>query len=325
MYRNDIEVIIDDGTPTNISYKGDGIKSLTTLAILKDRSSKMPASIIAIEEPESHLHSGAIHSLVEVINKIAENNQVIISTHNPLFVQQNNIKSNIIVNDRTARPAKNISEIRTILGVLPSDNLRNASHVLLVEGEDDKLALTKILSAISSKISTALTNNILVIKSLGGASNLSHDLFDLKNCMCKYFVLVDNDEEGYRAIDKAIENGLLTEADYKLTICNGSPQSEFEDCVKSTVYSNALLEKFNININVPQFKGNGKWSDRIKNVRLSQGGRWSEKIEKDIKYCVAESIPQEIDNLDEILIMQKAGFILGVAAALERLLDTYHI
>jgi len=145
-YRGrDIKIIIDDGIPTNISYKGDGIKSLATLAILKDRISFGRASIIAIEEPESHLHSGAIHNLVNVILNISKNNQVIITTHNPLFVQRNNIKSNIIVNDGKAVPAKNIMEVRNILGVLPEDNLRNASHVLVVEGENDKIMLSKIL------------------------------------------------------------------------------------------------------------------------------------------------------------------------------------
>ena len=80
---SDIDVVIDDGVATSIKNKGDGIKSLVTLAILKDRRAVTGASVIAIEEPESHLHSGAIHSLVDVIQKIAVNSQVIITTHNP--------------------------------------------------------------------------------------------------------------------------------------------------------------------------------------------------------------------------------------------------
>ncbi|MHB8064343.1 MAG: ATP-dependent nuclease [Ruminiclostridium sp.] len=274
-----------------------------------------------MEEPESHLHSGAIHSLVEVIKNISQNSQVIITTHNPLFVQQNNIKSNIIVNSGTAQPAKSIAEIRNILGVLPSDNLKNASHVFIVEGEDDKIALTKILSVMSNKISTALSTNKLVIKSLGGAGNLSHDIADLKNCMCKYFVLLDNDEAGNEAIEKAISKGLLTEADYKLTICNGSPVSEFEDCLKKEIYEQELVEKFQTNINTTLFRSNKKWSDRVKDVRMSQGGRWTDSIEKQIKLAVADAIPETISNIEDIVIMQKAGFLNGCVEALERMLE----
>lgn len=319
--RNDIEVTIDDGTPTSITYKGDGIKSLATLAILKDKRTSMPASIIAIEEPESHLHSGAIHSLVEVINKISINSQVIITTHNPLFVQQNNIKSNIIVNSGTAQPAKNIAEIRNILGVLPSDNLKNANYVFVVEGDDDKIALTKILSMMSNKILTALSTNKLVIKSLGGAGNLSHDIADLKNCMCKYFVLLDNDEAGKEAIEKAISKGLLTEADYKLTVCNGSPVAEFEDCLRKEIYEQELVKKFQTNINTPLFRSNKKWSDRIRDIRLFQGGRWTESIEKQIKLAVADAIPETTSNIEDIVIMQKAGFLKGCVEALERMIE----
>lgn len=321
--RNDIEVFIDDGTRTSISYKGDGVKSLATLAILKDRKSLPGASIIAIEEPESHLHSGAIHSLIEVIRGISENNQVIITTHNPLFVQQNNINSNIIVDSGTAKPAKNISEIRNVLGVLPSDNLKNASHVFVVEGEGDKIALTKILSYMSTKIDTALNTNKLIIKPLAGAGNLSHDLADLKNSMCKYFVLMDNDEAGRSAIDKALVNNLLSEADYKLTICNGSPNAEFEDCLNPNIYKQILIEKFATDINVPAFNGNKKWSERIKNVRLSQGGPWTSSIEKEIKKTVADAIPDNIDDIENIVIVQKAGFLHGCVDAIERILNIH--
>ena len=50
-FRNDVDVILNDGTPTSILYKGDGIKSLVSLAILKESKNEIGASIIAIEEP----------------------------------------------------------------------------------------------------------------------------------------------------------------------------------------------------------------------------------------------------------------------------------
>lgn len=315
-----INVIIDDGIPTSISYKGDGIKSLATLAILKDRINFGGASIIAIEEPESHLHSGAIHNLIDVICKISENSQVIITTHNPLFVQRNKIKSNIIVDKGKATPAKNIKEIRDVLGVLPQDNLKNASYVLVVEGEDDKIILSKILSLKSALISSAITSNKLVIKPLGGASNLAHDILDLKNSMCKFFVLLDNDKAGNYALDVAKSKSLITEADYKLTICNGSPESEMEDCIKKEVYEEVLLRDFKINLNCKEFKNNKKWSDRIKDTRLSSGGRWNDKIESEIKFKVAECVSR-CNTIDEILITQKSRFIDGLVESIERMLE----
>lgn len=322
-YLEDIDIIIDDGIPTSIRYKGDGIKSLVTLAILKDRKLQSGASIIAIEEPESHLHSGAIHSLVDVVQKMASNSQVIISTHNPLFVQQNKINSNIVIEGGTARTARSISEIRSVLGVWPSDNLRNARYVLLVEGEDDKVALYKILPAMSEVIKQALQNNTLVIKALGGASNLSHDANDLKNAMCRFVALLDYDKAGLEAADKAITNGVIKESEIKYTICNGSPEAEFEDCLKPELYAETIKERYNVDICCQEFRGKEKWSERMRKVFLSQGSRWTESLEQSIKALVADSIPENMTKtkLETVLIQQKSGFIDGLALAIETLVN----
>ena len=308
-FRNDVDVILNDGTPTSILYKGDGIKSLVSLAILKESKNEIGASIIAIEEPESHLHPEAIHSLVNVIKGISENHQVIITTHNPLFVQRNNISNNIIVDHGTAKPAKNIKEIRELLGVLPEDNLINASHVLVVEGEDDKIALNKILSSLSPTIKDALIKNKLVIQPLAGATNLNYELSRLRSYVCRYFVFLDADEAGYDAAEKAIEKGLLSESDVKYSICNGNNISEFEDCLKKDFYIEAIRNKFSVDLGVTSFRNSKKWSDRVKAVFLSQGQRWTDTVEKKVKMEVAKLIP--VEDADSVLDEHKRGSIDG--------------
>ena len=318
--RNDFDVLINDGTETSIINKGDGIKSLVTLALLKERKKReIGASIIAIEEPESHLHSGAIHNLVEVINKLSGNSQVIITTHNPLFVQQNKISSNVIVNGGTARQARNISEIREILGVLPSDNLRNARYVLVVEGEDDKISLQKILSLKNETIKHALQTNKLVIKPMGGASNLAHDLVELKNSMCKYVVLLDNDKAGIDAYERAENKDLIKSNEVKFTSCPGQKESEFEDCIKPAVYTQAIEDKFAVDMNKTTFRGNKKWSDRVQDTFVANGARWGDRVEEGVKLEVAQRIAS-CDNIDDILIPQKSGFIDGLIISIEAML-----
>ncbi len=318
-FRNDFDVILNDGTPTSILYKGDGIKSLVSLAILKESKNEVGASIIAIEEPESHLHPEAIHSLVNVIKGISENHQVIITTHNPLFVQRNNISNNIIVDHGTAKPAKNIKEIRELLGVLPEDNLINASHVLVVEGEDDKIALNKILSSLSPVIKEALIKNKLVIQPLAGATNLNYELSRLRSYVCRYFVFLDADEAGYDAAEKAIEKGLLSESDVKYSICNGNNTSEFEDCLKRDFYIEAIKDKFSVDLGVALFRNSQKWSDRVKTVFLSQGQRWTDTVEKKVKMEVAKLIPTE--SADSVLDEHKRGSIDALVNALENMLS----
>ena len=145
--RRNVEISIDDGALTPIQLKGDGIKSLTALAMLNIAEQPDKVSLIAIEEPESHLHPAAARQLYQTISVLSENHQVILTTHSPLFVNRVDVKSNVIVDSGKASLAKRMKEIREVLGTIVSDNLINAENVLLVEGEDDKIALEKLLPA----------------------------------------------------------------------------------------------------------------------------------------------------------------------------------
>lgn len=297
--RNDFDIIIDDGIPTNLSYKGDGVKSLAALSLLKSRVSQDGVSIIAIEEPESHLHPSAIHQLNEVITGLSENNQVILTTHNPLFVDRQEIKSNIIVDSGKAKPAKDIKQIRDLLGIKASDNLLNASFVLVVEGQDDVIALKAILSTLSNELDKHIKNNMLVIEQIGGAGNLSYKLSLLNNSLCVYHIFLDNDEAGRDAFDKAQIANLASVKNNTFVTCNGSQNSELEDCYKLDVYKEQIIEKFGVDLNSPKFRNNKKWSDRVRNVFLDQGKLWNDSVELDVKYVVAEAVskkPQDALN-----------------------------
>jgi hypothetical protein len=288
--RKSVEVIVDDGIPTSIEYKGDGVKSLAALAMLKNKNYLKSAPVIAIEEPESHLHPSAIHQLKEIILGLSETNQVIITTHNPLFVATDNIKSNIIVDGGKAGQAKNIKEIRDVLGIKASDNLINSSYVLVVEGEDDKISLNKLLANANEKIGKALKANILKIEEIGGAGNLPYKLSSLRNTLCTYHVLLDNDEAGKKAYNAAQKDGLVSIKNATFTNCNGMNESEFEDCLDSNAYKNLINEKFGVRLDVAEFRNNRKWSDRMKVTFKSQGKNWSEAIEKEVKVIVAQGI-----------------------------------
>jgi putative ATP-dependent endonuclease of the OLD family len=61
--RQYCQIVVDDGTPTLLELKGDGVQSLAALAIMRHSSETTAIGrnlVIAIEEPESHLHPGAI-------------------------------------------------------------------------------------------------------------------------------------------------------------------------------------------------------------------------------------------------------------------------
>lgn len=316
--RRNTEIIIDDGTPTPIQQKGDGIKSLTALAILNIPARVDRVSVVAIEEPESHLHPESARQLYDTIMSLSQTHQIVLTTHSPLFVNRTNLKENIIVNDGKATPVKKIKEIRDVLGIHISDNLTNAEHALIVEGEDEKIALEKLLPSMSTKIKRAIQNGTFIIDYIGGAGNLPYKLSFYRNLQCKYHVLLDNDDAGRHAGSEAERQGLLDVRNVTYAICNGSPNAEIEDCYNKAVYENAILNEFGVNINVAEFRGNKKWSDRIAGCFLSQGKLWNDAMEKRVKLVVANEISEEVDT---VLNEHKRSSMDALVTSLETLLS----
>lgn len=313
--ERDISIMIDDGVLTNIEYKGDGIKSLMALAILNNRTDDKTTSIICIDEPEAHLHPGAMNELAKTLKKLSLDNQIIISTHSQLFMNKENIKSNIIVDSGKARPAKNIHEIRELLGIKMSDNLMNSEYILIVEGESDKTILTKIICNLSDKLKKHINDGSFSIVSSGGASKISYNLNIFNSQFCKCYVFVDNDEEGKKEIDKIIDEGLIERKNTNLCICRGMSCSEIEDCFNSEFYEKDIKERYGIDINLSDFKNNSKWSERMKNVFNSQGQVWNDKIQKEIKTLIANKINDKFSK--QLLIEQKSTSLEALVKKLE--------
>lgn len=73
--RREVAILVNDGRETNLGRKGDGIQSLVTLALMRhasEQSHTNSSTVIAIEEPECHLHSRAIHEVRSVIEELSE-------------------------------------------------------------------------------------------------------------------------------------------------------------------------------------------------------------------------------------------------------------
>lgn len=284
---------VDDGTPTPLHRKGDGVQSLAALSLMRHASEGSGVGdnlILAIEEPESHLHPNAIHQVRSVLFDIAQKHQVIMTTHCPLFVDRTTIRSNVIVQANKATPAKDVKQIRQVLGVRASDNLQNAELVLVVEGEDDRRSIRALLSHHSSSLKTALSENSLGIESLTGGSNLSYKLSQIREAMCLTHTLVDDDDCGQKAVNKALQEGVLIIADVTKTTCLGRIEAEFEDLLDEAVYSGLLQARYGVSTLSPRFKGAKKWSDRVQAVFKDAGKPWDETIKARLKFEVSDLV-----------------------------------
>ena len=293
--RRAARIVVDDGSPTYLAYKGDGVQSLAALALMRyssETSAGAKNSVIAVEEPESHLHPNAIHGLKAVLRDLAGKNQVVITTHCPVFVDRSNAGANIIVKDRKARTATSIDEIRRVLGVRASDNMRHAELVLLVEGEDDREALHALLSAASSHLRIALNGGALAIEVLGGGSNVAYKASLVKSALCECHAFLDYDRAGVEGATRAQNEGILLPSEVTFASCLGAKESELEDLYEPSVYESMIYSNYNVSLQGSRFKGPKKWSDRLKETFKHQGQHVDDKRQAEIKAKVATLVAQ---------------------------------
>lgn len=317
--RRAVEVSIDDGVLTNIDYKGDGIKSLATLAMLTDRYNVEQSSIIAIDEPEAHLHPGSIRQLNNILQGLVKDNQVIIATHNQLFINKKDIKSNIIVSSGKASPAKSIKEIRDVLGVKLADNLISCNYKLFVEGVTDKKIVEALLYKIP-KVKNALVNNEISIEALGGASKLLSKLYESNNTIFDYYVLLDDDESGHDAYEKAKAQSLIDPSKTTFTKCIGKSISEFEDLLKPEIYIDTINSKYGMHLKQSDFNSMKKWSEQLRICFLTEGKPWDDDLEAEIKELVADTVCDYLKNNDDIFIQNRMGPINSFLSNIELLI-----
>lgn len=289
--RRACEIVVDDGTPTRLQLKGDGVQSLAALAIMRhasDSTAKGKNLVVAIEEPESHLHPNAIHELRTVLDEMSEKHQIVLTTHNPLFVDRLDIRSNIVVYQNKARPAASVEEVRQILGVRASDNLRSAELVLVVEGEEDRRALTRLLPIASSTLAKALGEATLAIDTLGGGNNVVYKLSLLRSALCLYHCFLDDDAAGHDGYERARLEGLVTDVNITFATCPGLAEAELEDLYDKSLYADFVLNSFGVSVTGSTFGGKKKWSDRMRELFKLQGKLWDDRVKNRLKAGVAE-------------------------------------
>ena len=234
-------------------------------------------------------------------------------------MDRHDIKSNIIVDNGKALPAKNIKQIRDLLGIKASDNLTNASFVLVVEGEDDVISLKALLSGLSDNLKKHINSHMLIIESIGGAGNLPYKLTLLKNSLCVYHCFLDNDDAGRQAYEAAEQDGLLSIKTNTFVTCNGSQNTEFEDCLDLNLYQQGLIDEFGVNLDCSQFRSNNKWSDRARSAFLSQGKPWNNGVEARVKYFVAQCVAK---NPQDALNPHKRNSIDALVCSLDNLVKS---
>lgn len=215
--------IKDKSNSKAIDAKGAGLQRLCHILmyfrIIEKLNDKKEKTIVCIDEPDVFLHSGLQKKLLEDIKNKITDNQIFITTHSPIFIDTVKL-SNVFLLDQKVEEkeyqrakrktselkfnaiqthlvdfneSSGISILKNYLGITDKDNLLFDKYNILVEGEEDKIYISKLLQHFNLNIPNIISCN--------GADNVSKylDFYNSiaeSNLNIKFLVLLDNDKKG---------------------------------------------------------------------------------------------------------------------------------
>lgn len=307
-------LMLDDGVVTPLAAKGDGVQSLAMLAIKKaalDIDGRR-SHVLALEEPEAHLHPGAVRALSEVIQELSDQHQVVVTTHSPILVNRVNIGQNILVMANRAKRARSLDEVRSTLGVAVPDNMISAEVVLLVEGPTDAGVVKHLLTMRSPELGQAFKDGRLAITQCDGAQNAPYQYRTWAEKMCQVHVLLDSDSEGIAARKKLVPD-LCTETEVTLITNSRYIHAELEDLIDLEWIGPRIEDRFNVRLNEPfhaDQEHRQRFSVDLKRSFLDSGQAWDGNVAQRVKSFVAHEVSSAKAPVNPALE--------GVLASLER-------
>lgn len=304
------DILIHDGVMTSISAKGDGIQSLVALALTMEwtQSTSHPDKqlIIAVEEPESHLHPGAVHELRHVLQGIAKSQQVIVTTHSQALINQRYLSQNVIVIDRSATPAKNLDDLRRALGVRLSDALAAAEVVVVSEGHLDETLLPALLVQRDADVHGWLAGGRLVIESAGGGSKIYARVLSARSILTQPIVVLDSDPAGKKDVERLIADDIIEATSVVQIVRPDCTSSELEDLLTQDSYLTVLEATIGFPLDARQKRqlDQGRdqaWSERLEKILFNVGVPEPEKLVKRCKFEVTQAVVAAVERGEAVI------------------------
>lgn len=193
----------------SISEQSDGKRAIYAIALYDLISNG--ANIVAIDEPEIHLHPSSQRSLARLLKN--GSNQKIIATHSPDIVSAFDPEHivSVKVNGKVVQPARGLlnNDQRLILTWWAKDKLEplTARHIIFVEGISDRIVVERVAELTGRE----LDRLGVTIMEVGGCKNMKYvwSLFGADGFDIPTSILIDED-----AISAVSKNFDIQEAEF---------------------------------------------------------------------------------------------------------------
>lgn len=219
-------------------------------------------SIILLDEPGHTLHPMAQRDLSNFFNSLAQNNQLMYTTHSPFLVDSmnitntkvvysdekgiTNVSDNLKIKKKVAQ--KSIYPVNSAIGITISDTMLIGTKPIIVEGVSDQIYLTYIKRKLMQTKKMAFDTE-LVFMPVDGTKNIKPVVSIITGKDEELpIVLIDCDEAGKQKKISLTKNlykdsteKLISIEDYLIRKCDNS---EIEDMMDSTQIEDAFNREY---------------------------------------------------------------------------------
>lgn len=270
---------LEEGTTSiPLGMTGEGSQATYRLVDQLERG----ARILAIEEPETHLHPALIKKVGQLLTKATENGkQIFICTHSPFLIDRTTLDSFFVVKNEgdgtQVLPMRDISNLRELLldiGVRPSDVLF-CDAILLVEGLSDDV----FINHLSNEIGTPLANSQVKVIPSNGKSRGRYKI--------EFWAEVGRDADlpVYLLLDKDARpeaESVIAKGHIPKERCLILDKGDLEDYYPWPTLQEALSTQFGIEIEEPIAIGSRVQEIKKLLGRKAKGNAWKPQLAEEV-------------------------------------------
>ncbi|MFO0851846.1 MAG: AAA family ATPase [Gemmataceae bacterium] len=218
-------------------------------------------AVLLLDEPGLHLHPEAQRDLVKRLEKYAEENTVLYTTHLPFMfdlrhpdrirvINEDQGKGTTVSSDLTGSQKEAKFVLQAALGMSGSQSYLLSEKNLVVEGVDDYWVLTELSNLLIRSGEPGLPDDLFITPA-GGASEAAYIATFMIGQKLDVVVLLDSDSAGGDAHDKLVKTWLARYQDAKAEVlmlgaAAGATATEFatEDLFTDNYFAGVVAEVY---------------------------------------------------------------------------------
>ncbi|MEU0596588.1 AAA family ATPase [Streptomyces ardesiacus] len=250
-------VVVDDlGVEVELDQRSEGFRWLVSFFVVFRAQAKdqLNNAILLLDEPGLHLHALKQREFRKTVEMLAEDNQILYTTHSPFMVGPEELHRVRLVEmiDRTtgtrihtqlvSDDPRSVFPLQTALGYDLAQSMFSQRRNLVTEGLTDMWFLEGLAGAMREAGLTTMRDNIAIVPA-GSSSKVIYYCTLLHSQKLKVSALLDSDAAGEKAAtqDDLVRllknNQILRAKDY---YTGSVPGPEIEDLLRTTLVKVAL-------------------------------------------------------------------------------------